>query len=72
VKDTAVQRFSREVLDEVLKTLSKQGAQPADEAALRSALTPNVEEILNRLQNSAYTDGFFAAKTPVRSHMFKP
>ena len=27
--------------------------------------------ILIRLQNAAYTDGFMAGKTPVRSHMFK-
>lgn len=80
--ETAVQRFSREVLDEVFKSLRKQQshadgssgahAHAHDEAALRAVLTPNVEDILNRLQNAAYTDGFVAAKTPVRSHMFKP
>jgi hypothetical protein len=58
VEETGVRPSTREVLQLVGKDI------PIE------VLTPQVEAILGRLYNAAYTDGFMAAKTPVRTHMF--
>ena len=66
VVSTAVQRAGQTAVDvctrEVLAELGGGGDQ--------SQLAARVHAVLTRLQNAAYTQGFFAAQAPVRKHMF--
>ena len=55
-----------EVMATVLAQLPELGAAHVDDAR-RAAVTRQVEFIVNQLQNEAYTEGYFAGTSDVRT-----